>query len=178
MYLYLKALHIIFVITWFAGLFYIVRLFIYQTEANKKPNLKERQVLSEHLALMAKRLWTMIAWPSMILATTFAICLLVLNPGLLTQGWMHLKLGFVILLIGYHFYCHSIYKHLQNEKYKYSSEFLRLFNEGPTLVLFSVIFLVVLRDSINWIYGVVGLFVLAGVLMLGVKWYKHIRDKS
>src|SRR5699024_4747627 len=120
MYLYLKALHIIFVITWFAGLFYIVRLFIYQTEANKKTSLKERQVLTEHLALMAKRLWTMIAWPSMILGTTFAICLLVLNPGLLTQSWMHLKLGFVVLLIGYHFYCHSIYKNLQNENYKYS----------------------------------------------------------
>lgn len=177
MYLYIKALHVIFVITWFAGLFYIVRLFVYQIEANDKPDATERSVLKEHLAIMAKRLWTIITWPSMLLATAFAVCLLVLNPTLLSQGWMQIKLAFVVALIGYHFYCQTIYKNLQKGDFKYSSTFMRLFNEGPTLVLFSVIFLVMLRNSIDWIFGVVGLFALAILLMLGFKWYKRIRNK-
>lgn len=177
MYLYLKALHLIFVITWFAGLFYIVRLFVYQIEANEKSDPIERRILKEHLSIMAKRLWTIITWPSMLLATVFAICLLVLNPVLLTQGWMQIKLIFVTGLIGYHFYCHTIYKNLQKGNFKYSSNFMRLFNEGPTLVLFSVIFLVMLRNGIDWIFGVLGLFILAILLMLGFKWYKRVRNK-
>lgn len=177
MYLYLKALHLIFVITWFAGLFYIVRLFVYQIEANEKTDAAERSILKEHLAIMAKRLWTIITWPSMLLATIFAICLLVLNPILLTQGWMQIKLGFVTGLIGYHLYCHVIYKNLQNGNFKYSANFMRFFNEGPTLVLFAVIFLVMLRNSIDWLFGVLGLFSLSILLMLGFKWYKRLRNK-
>lgn len=175
--LYLKALHLIFVITWFAGLFYIVRLFVYQIEANEKTDANERRILKEHLAIMVKRLWTIITWPSMILATIFAICLLVLNPILLTQGWMQIKLCFVTVLIGYHFYCHVIYKNLQNGNFKYSANFMRLFNEVPTLVLFAVIFLVMLRNSIDWLFGVIGLFSLSILLMLGFKWYKRLRNK-
>lgn len=177
MYLYIKALHLIFVITWFAGLFYIVRLFVYQLETNEKPDATERAILQEHLAIMAKRLWTIITWPSMILATLFAISLLVLNPVLLTQGWMQIKLLFVGALLSYHFYCHQIYKNLQHKKFKYSANFMRLFNEGPTLVLFSVVFLVTLRNSIDWLFGVFGLFLLALLLMLGFKWYKRVRNK-
>lgn len=177
MYPYLKALHVIFVITWFAGLFYVVRLFVYQTEAQQKKKEVERKILGEQLSLMTQRLWMIITWPSMILATGFAMGLLILNPGLLSQGWMHIKLGFVIALIGYHIYCHFIYKNLQQQRFRYSPNFLRLLNEGPTLALFSIIFLVMLRDTLNWIYGVVGLFLLSGMLMLGFKWYKKRREQ-
>lgn len=178
MYLYVKALHLIFVITWFAGLFYVVRLFVYQTEAHQKEDLNERRILGKQLGVMTKRLWTIITWPSMILATTFAIILLIMNPAILTQGWMHIKLLFVILLIGYHLYCHKIYKTLQAENFKYSSNFMRLLNEVPTVILFSVIFLVILRNSLNWVYGVVGLFVLLFALMAGYKIYQKNRRKK
>ena len=93
-YNYIKAFHLIFVITWFAGLFYIPRLFIYHIEATQKDS-SEAAVLVPQLKLMAKRLWTIICWPSAILATGFAIWLLVLNPGLLLLQWMLIKLGFV-----------------------------------------------------------------------------------
>lgn len=104
----------------------------------------------------------------MVLAIVFAICLLVLNSVLLTQGWMQIKLVFVGGPTGYHFYCHAIYKNLHNGNFKYRNNFMRLFNEGPTLVLFSVIFLVMLRNSIDRILGVIGLFALAILLMLGL----------
>ena len=101
LYNYIKALHLIFVITWFAGLFYIPRLFIYQIEAFYKPS-PEKEILGKQLKLMAKRLWFIITWPSAILATLFAIWLLFLIPIWLEQGWMHVKLGFVVLLFWYH----------------------------------------------------------------------------
>ena len=177
MYLYIKSLHLIFVITWFAGLFYIPRLFVYQIEAFHKPS-PEKEILGKQLKLMAKRLWFIITWPSAILATGFAIWLLILVPSFLQQGWMHIKLGFVVLLIGYHLKTHQIYKQLQNDVVKYSSGFMRMWNEGSTIILFSVVFLVILRDTINWIFGVVGIISLAVLLMLGIKWYKRVRSKN
>lgn len=90
-YNYIKSLHLIFVITWFAGLFYIPRLFIYQIEASEKPE-PDRSILTTQLKLMAKRLWFIITWPSAILATIFAIILLLMMPAWLQQGWMHVKL--------------------------------------------------------------------------------------
>ena len=109
---YIKALHLIFIITWFAGLFYIPRLFVYQIEAFHKPS-PEKEILGKQLKLMAKRLWTIITWPSAILATSFAIWLLILRPYYLEEPWMHVKLVFVLLLIIYHLKSHQFYKQLQ-----------------------------------------------------------------
>ena len=100
-YNYIKAFHLIFVITWFAGLFYIPRLFVYQIEAFHKPS-PEKEILGKQLKLMAKRLWYIITWPSAILAIFFALLLLHLRPFLLELSWMQVKLGFVVLLIIYH----------------------------------------------------------------------------
>lgn len=176
-YNYIKALHLIFVITWFAGLFYIPRLFVYQIEASQKP-LPEKEILGKQLNLMAKRLWTIITWPSAVLAIIFGLALLTINSGLLHAGWMQLKLGFVILLIAYHLKTHQLYNELQHGIFKWSSNKMRLWNEGPTLILFSVIFLVILKSSLNWIFGVIGIFVLGILLMLGFKIYKRIRQKK
>ncbi|WP_298542433.1 CopD family protein [uncultured Aquimarina sp.] len=176
-YNYIKALHLIFVITWFAGLFYIPRLFIYQIEASQKPS-PDKEILGSQLKLMAKRLWYIITWPSAILATTFAICLLVLRPVLLELPWMHVKLGFIILLFIYHLKSHQIFKQLQVGVVKWTSNQMRLWNEGATIILFAVIFLVIVRDAVNWIYGVIGILLLAVLLMLGIKFYKRIRDKN
>ena len=176
-YNYIKALHLIFVITWFAGLFYIVRLFIYQIEASQKPS-PDKEILGEQLKIMANRLWYIITWPSAILTLIFAGTLLYLNSGLLNIPWMQVKLGFVILLYLYHFKCHQIYKQLQNGIVKYSSNYMRLFNEGATIILFSVVFLVIVRHEVNWIFGVVGIISLSVILMLLVKIYKRFREKN
>lgn len=175
-YLYIKSLHLIFIITWFAGLFYIVRLFVYQIEASEKLS-PEREILGKQLKLMALRLWTIITWPSAILAVLFGTWLLFINPALLHISWMQVKLLFVIMLIAYQFKCHQIYKQLQRGMVNYSSNYMRLFNEVPTLILFSVVFLVILKDGVNWIYGTVGIILFAILLMMGYKIYKRIREK-
>ena len=176
-YLYIKALHLIFVITWFAGLFYIPRLFVYHIEANQKPK-PEKSILIPQFQLMTRRLWYIITWPSAILASLFAYWLLYLMPVWLDQDWMLVKLCFVVLLYMYHYKCHLIFKELQQGVVKWSSNQMRLWNEGSTLILFAVIFLVVVRDAVNWIYGVIGIFLLSIILMLGFKMYKRIRSKN
>ncbi|WP_396141213.1 CopD family protein [Flavobacterium sp.] len=176
-YNYIKSLHLIFVITWFAGLFYIVRLFVYQIEANDKPS-PEKEILQKQYKIMTYRLWYIITWPSAVLATIFALLLLHLNPGFIEMPWMQVKLGFVVLLFIYHFKCHKIYTELQNDTVKYTSNFMRLWNEGATIILFAVVFLVILKNAINWIYGVVGIVLFSVIIMLGFKFYKRIREKQ
>ncbi len=176
-YNYIKALHLIFVITWFAGLFYIPRLFIYHIEASQKPS-PDKEILTYQLKLMTKRLWYIITWPSAILSTLFAIWLLILAPYWLQQSWMLVKLGFMVLLILYHLKNHQIFNQLQQDKIKYTSKFMRIWNEGATLVLFAVVFLVILKSAFNWIFGVVGIIVLGILLMLGIKLYKRIQEKN
>lgn len=177
MYQYIKALHLIFVITWFAGLFYIPRLFIYHIEAAAKSS-PEKEILTKQLKLMTKRLWFIITWPSAVLATGFGIWLLILTPVWLQQPWMHVKLAFVVLLIIYHLKSHQIFKQLQRDEVRYSSKFMRIYNEGATIILFAVVFLVILKSAFNWIFGVIGIIVLGILLMLGIKLYKRIRSKN
>ena len=94
------------------------------------------------------------------------------------QPWMQVKLGFVVLLFAYHFKCHQIFKQLQSNTVKYTSKFMRIWNEGATILLFAIVFLAVLKSATNWIYGVGGIIVLAILLMLGIRLYKRIRDKN
>lgn len=171
---YLKALHIIFIVTWFAGLFYIVRLFIYQTESNEleEPN---RSILKDQFKLMSKRLWYGITWPS-------AIATLILGPSLLhiympltDHPFMIAKIIFVIFLYFYHFKCHLIFKALQNDSYTWSSTGLRVWNEVATIFLFAIVFLIILQDMISMVYGVVGLLAFSALLMVGIKIYKKKR---
>jgi len=176
-YNYIKSLHLIFVVTWFAGLFYIPRLFIYHIEASEKP-APDREILTKQLKLMTKRLWYIITWPSALLCTLFAIWLLVLMPGWLQQPWMHVKLAFVLVLFFYHGRNHLIFKQLQRDEVRYTSRYMRIWNEVATLVLFAVVFLVILKSAINWIFGVIGILVLGILLMLGIRLYKRIREKN
>ena len=176
-YLYIKSFHLIFVITWFAGLFYIPRLFVYQIEAFHKPS-PEKEILGKQLKLMAKRLWNIITWPSAILATIFAIWLIILQPLWLQEPWMQVKLGFVVLLIIYHLKTHQYFKQLQKDEVKKSSSYMRLWNEGATFILFAVVFLIILKSAIDWVFGIVGMIVLGILIMLGFKIYKNIRSKN
>ena len=180
LYNYIKSLHLIFVITWFAGLFYIVRLFVYHAEAKQKPQL-EQDILIKQYQLMQYRLWYIITWPSAVLASIFAFWMLFftdLGRSWLQMPWMHVKLGFVFALYLYQWKCHLIFKELQNDQVKYTTNFMRLWNEGATIILFAVVFLVILKNAVNWIYGVIGIFLFSVLIMLGFKFYKKIRERN
>ena len=177
MYLYVKAIHIIFVITWMAGLFYIVRLFIYHTEAKQKPE-DEYITLHRQFMTMEHKLWWIITTPSMYLAVAAGLTMLYLAPDLLHAGWMHVKLVFVLGLVGYHFVCQRIMEKLRGETNQWTSMRLRLWNELATVLLFAIVFIVVLKSTVNWIYGVVGLLLLAIMLMVAVKLYKKVRERG
>lgn len=170
-----KALHIIFVVSWFAGLFYIVRLFIYHIEAQQKDEIP-RKILSEQFEVMEKKLWWIITTPAMILTLIFGIWMLLLNPTYyFSAPWMHLKLGFVGLLLVYHFVCQKIMNDLKKGLFKWKSNGLRIWNEVATLALVAIVFLVVMKDSLNWIKGTIGFFAVAIGLMMGIKLYKRLR---
>ena len=174
---YIKSLHLIFVITWFAGLFYIVRLFVYQIEAYQKAS-PAKEILGNQLKIMAKRLWYIITWPSAILASIFAFWMLYTNPYYLEEPWMLIKLSFVLALYFYHGYCHKIFTKLQRDVVKYTALKLRIFNEVSTIILFAIVFLVTLKSAINWIWGVVGIILFGILMMLGIKLYKTLREKK
>ena len=176
-YQYIKSFHLIFVITWFAGLFYIPRLFVYQIEAFHKSD-PEKEILGRQLKVMAKRLWYIITWPSAVLATIFATWLILLQPYWLEQTWMLVKLVFVVFLILYHLKPHQYFKQLQNDVVKKSSGFMRIWNEGATFILFAVVFLAILKSAINWVWGIIGLLALGILIMLGYRMYKAIREKN
>ncbi|MEJ5144922.1 CopD family protein [Sphingobacterium sp. MYb388] len=173
-YLYAKAIHIIFVICWMAGLFYMPRLFIYHTEA-KDQSKEAYTVLHKQFSIMENRLWWVITTPAMYITVFSALVMLYVNPSLLQMGWMHVKLLFVAAMIAYHFISQRMMFNLRDEKSTLSSSKLRMWNEVSTVLLFSIVFTVVLKSALNWIYGVVGLLSLAIILMILIKAYKKYR---
>lgn len=174
-YLVVKALHIIFVVTWFAGLFYIYRLFIYHVEAQAKPDA-EKAVLSEQFKIMAKRLWFGITWPSAVLTLIFGSTLIYTNPWFLSQTFFHVKLLFLLGLYGYHLFTHIVFKQLQNNKFKYTSNKLRVMNEVATIFLVAIVFIIELQSSMSWLYGVLGVMGFALLLLAAIKIYKKLRS--
>ncbi len=176
-YLYIKSLHIIFIVTWFAGLFYIVRLFVYHTEAFEKSD-PEKTILTSQFALMSKRLWLGITWPSAVLTLIMGTSLIISQPEWLKMPFMHIKLSFVLLLYVYHFLCHRIYKDLQAGKCKYSSQQLRIWNEIATFLLVAIVFLIVVKNQMSWLWGSIGLIIFAVLLMLAIRIYKRLRARS
>ena len=182
MYLYIKALHIIFIVTWFSGMFYIVRLFIYNTEAAEKPE-PQKSILQDQFFVMIKRLWFGITWPSAILTLIFGP-LVMFNGGwnnLLDDEagrWLLIKLLFVFFLYGYHFSLHKIYKQQAAGIFKYSSQKLRLWNEVATIFLVPIVMLATVKSSLSWIWGLAGLVGFIIVLLSAIKIYKAVRSRS
>lgn len=176
-YLSVQSVHIIFVVSWMAGLFYSVRLFIYHTEANEKPPL-ERDILQREFEKIESRLWNIITTPAMILTILAGVTMLFLNPGLLKASWLHVKLAFVAGLIAYHFICQRIMNQLKAGVFKLSSFQLRLWNEVATIFLVAIVFTVVLKNAVNWIFGLLGLIIFSAVIMSAVKLYKRYRTKQ
>jgi putative membrane protein len=174
-YFYVKALHIIFVVTWFAGLFYIVRLFIYNREAQDKPEA-ERQVLQQQFNIMISRLWFGITWPSCVLTLIFGSWLLIYNYPF--QSWLWIKLLFVAGLLLYHFSLHVIYKQQKASNFKYSSQQLRMWNEVATIFLVAIVMLVVVRTGLGLLWGMVGLAGFVALLMIAIQVYKRKRNNQ
>lgn len=172
MYLYLKALHIIFMVTWFAGMFYIVRLFIYNTEANGKTE-PERTILQKQFGIMIKRLWLGITWPSAILTLIFGPWLWLMLDYL--PQWLLVKLVFVLSLYIYHFTLHVLYKQQLKGIFNYSSQKLRIWNEVATIILVATVMLATVKQSISFVWGLVGLIGFIIVLMSAIKIYKTLR---
>jgi len=168
--LYLKALHLIFVVTWFAGLFYIVRLFIYHTEAEQKDE-EEKKILQSQYKIMERRLWYGITWPSMVGTVAFGIWLAAIN-NLWLNPWFHIKMALVFGLILYHLQCGRIYRQLANDQFKYSGFKLRLWNEMATLFLVSIVFLAVGKSMLDVFWGIVILLGIGLLLFLGIRIYK------
>ncbi|MBT1696532.1 CopD family protein [Fulvivirgaceae bacterium PWU4] len=173
-FLYLKAVHIIFIVTWFAGLFYMPRLLIYMTEAHEKPE-PERSILLKQFKMMASRLWFGITWPSAIITLAMGTSLIVSQPGFLQQGFMHIKLTLVFLLYLYHFSLQHIFNLLKKDMVRYSSQKLRMWNEVATLFLISIVFIIVLKNALSMVWGLAGLLAVTFSILAGIKLYKRYR---
>src|SRR6478609_1348151 len=173
-YQYLKALHIIFVVTWFAGMFYMPRLFIYNTEANEK-SVEVQTILHEQFKIMMKRLWYGITMPSAILTIIFGPWMWIML-GTLPQ-WLFIKLIFVVLLYLYFISLHIIFKQQISGIYKYTSQQLRIWNEVATIFLISIVMLAVVKQAISFVWGLVGLVLFIILLMSAIRIYKLVRSK-
>ncbi|MBX3165669.1 MAG: CopD family protein [Bacteroidetes bacterium] len=175
--LYVKALHIVFVVSWFAALFYMVRLFIYTAEAQTKEE-NEKNILTKQLLFMQKRLWYIIGYPAMIGTLVFGLWLIYLNPFLLTQSWFLLKLILVALLFVYHTQCQRMLMQQSKGIFKWGSFKLRMFNELATVFLVGIVFLVVTKSNSGFLTGILGLIGFGLVLMLAVTLYRNSRNKK
>lgn len=172
-----KSLHIIFVVTWFAGLFYLPRLFIYQTESLKYQG-NERKVLHDHFKLMAKRLLFGITWPSAIMVAVFGFSSAAIFWPWSEHPWLITKLCFVFFLYLYHFSLHWIYNQLKNDRYPLTPMQLRMWNEVSSVFLVAIVFLVIYKSVLQMGYAMVGLVAFILILLLAIKIYKKIREKA
>jgi protoporphyrinogen IX oxidase len=173
-FLYLKAVHIIFIVAWFAGLFYMPRIFVYIVEAHGRPE-PEKSILLKQLKMMASRLWFAITWPSAIITLGIGTSLIINQPEWLQQGFMHIKLALVFLLYLYHFSLHVIFRQLKRDVVKYSSQQLRFWNEVATLFLISIVFIIVLKSALSMMWGLIGLITISILITAGIRIYKKFR---
>lgn len=179
--LYIKALHIIFVVTWFAGMFYIVRLFIYNTEAGDQSD-PVQSAFRRQYSIMIKRLWFGITWPSAVLTLIFGTSTLLTGQWhtivFKPEGkWLLIKLVFVALLYAYHFTLHHIYKEQLKGHFKYTSQQLRIWNEVATIFLVAIVMLVTVKSTMSLLWGFLGMVAFIVVLMSAIRIYKHLRKK-
>jgi len=176
--LYIKALHIVFVVSWFAALFYMVRLFIYTSEAQKKAET-EKNILTKQFLVMQKKLWYIIGWPSMIGTFVFGAWLWYNNwEYYFSQSWMWLKLILVALLFVYHLQCQRLLSKQNKGEFNWTSFKLRMFNELATVFLVGIVFLVITKSESGFLTGTLGLIGFAAALMLAVTIYRKSRKNK
>ncbi len=176
-YLFFKALHFIGFVSWFAGIFYIVRLFVYHREAWDKGD-EASTILRKQYEIMESRLMNIIQTPAMIMTLTGGITMLIINPNWLSQGWMHLKLSLVFILMVYHFSCMRQMKKLRTHRTNFSSFGYRLYNELPTLILIAIVMLAVWKNLQGLWLGLALLLGLGVLFFVVAKVYKHKRERK
>jgi protoporphyrinogen IX oxidase len=135
--LWLKAFHVVFVVTWFAGLFYLPRLFVYHAECRDAVGLQRFQVMERRLFIMMTL--------GAVLAIAFGVGVLITAPAFMSAGWLHAKLTLVLLLMGYHLWCYRLMVALRNGTSSHSARWYRFFNEVPGLLLIAIVVLVVVK---------------------------------
>lgn len=177
LYFFFKALHIIGFVSWFAGIFYLVRLFVYHKEALDQNN-EAGKILSQQYQIMEGRLYAIIQTPAMILTLIGGTGMLTINSSWLHQPWMHIKLLLVLLLIIYHFSCGRQMKKLKSNKAGISSFRYRLYNELPTLVLIAIVMLAVWKSLSGLWLGLVILVGMGFLFFIVAKMYKNKRAKN
>ena len=176
-YLHIKAIHIIFVTSWFAGLFYLPRLLVYHREAHDTGE-PDASILKNALKKYQGLLYNAIMMPAMVLALLTGSYMLYLSPSYLAESWMILKLFFVTLVIIYHFFCKKLMVEFGKENFRLTSFQLRLWNEVATILLFAIVFLVVLKNAIDWLWALLALAIFSAVIMTAVKMVKKQREKK
>lgn len=178
LYLLFKALHIIGFVAWFAGLFYLVRLFVYHREAWDRPKEDPAAaILRAQYSVMEERLYRIIQSPAMYLTLLGGIGMLVLRPAWLQMPWLHLKLALVLGLILYHFSCGRQYRALRQKPGGITSFGFRLYNEVPTLILIAVVMLAVWKSLTGLYLGLAVLLALGILFFVAAKLYRRQREK-
>ena len=178
-YLYIKSLHIIFMVCWFAGIFYLVRLMIYFKESEER-ELNTRKILQDQYTIMTKRLLYFITWPACFLTFLFGFSLIYLNPILLDNNWLVSKLVFVFLLLLYTISCQLLFNQMQKGEIIYTGSNLRLWNEVATVLLFIIVFLAVLKNSVSVLFLSFLIISIVIVLFALIKLYRiyNLKNKS
>ncbi len=172
-----KSLHIIFVVTWFAGLFYLPRLYIYQTESLKYQG-NERKVLHDHFKLMSRRLLFGITWPSAIMVAIFGFTTANIYWPWTDHPWLIVKLCFVFFLYLYHFSLHWLYGELKNDRYPLTPMQLRMWNEVSSIFLVAIVFLVIFKSILQMGHALIGLILFIVILLIAIRVYRFVREKN
>ncbi|WP_204102131.1 MULTISPECIES: protoporphyrinogen oxidase HemJ [Spirulina sp. CCY15215] len=176
-YFWFKAFHLIGVVVWFAGLFYLVRLFVYHAEASQRDE-PAQTILKAQYEIMEKRLYHIITMPGMVVTVAMAIGLISTEPEILKSGWLHIKLFLVALLIGYHFFCGRIMKKLAQGECNWTGQQFRALNEAPTILLITIVLLAVFKgnlplDTTTWL-----IFALVVAMIASIQLYAKKRRKD
>lgn len=172
-----KAIHVIGFISWFSGLFAIVRLYVYHAEAGERPE-EEAKILRGQIELMQARMWKIITMPAMIVTLVAGFSTIHFAYGFAKMpGWLHLKLGLLLGLVIYHHVCGRIRKQQAAGTSTWTGGQLRMFNEGATMFMAAIVFLAVFKTSMSAVWGTVGMMGLGIALMLGIRLYRRILAK-
>ena len=178
-YYWFKAFHLIGIVVWFAGLFYLVRLFVYHAEASQEPE-PAQTILKKQYEIMEKRLYRIITTPGMLVTVAMAIGLLVTEPEVLRDGWLHIKLVFVAALLAYHHYCGRIMKKLAAGECKWTGQQFRALNELPTIFLVVIVLLAVFKNNLPTDITAWAIFAMIIAMVASIQLYakKRKRDKE
>lgn len=177
LHLYLKSLHIIGFVSWFAGLFYLVRMFVYHSESVEKAEALREDWKKQYTA-MQWRVYKIICNPAMMITWTCGILMLVNTPSFLQQSWLQVKLVFLVMMTVYHVYCKSIIKKQEEGKDTFTSFQFRLLNELPTLFLVTIVLLAVVKDLLNFVYLFMGVLAFGFTLFFAARAYRKFRESK